>query len=254
LPWVVVKMALISAPPLDGGMMVAVRNDHWCCLLCLRQFKSEQQLAKHVSRSTLHADNLATAIAQGRVPSTAGASKADDAPADRRERERPPKRAAPDGDVGADEGVGEGAVANSAGGNGGIGGGKSGSLSALEQMELFEKRLKVEARRAPEKPAVASSMDEVQVDSNHARTINRQMDWECGGCGAFNFARVVVCIECKKYVDSNTKYVSNRLKDLKQQRFASLLQSDERAEYAPQQRADGSCGDGNPNSRATFHQ
>eukprot|EP00965_Chrysotila_dentata_P125672 4154295-Pleurochrysis_carterae.AAC.1 len=32
----------------------------------------------------------------------------------------------------------------------------------------------------------------------------------------FNFARTVVCHTCKAHVDHNTKYLSNRLKELKQ--------------------------------------
>ena len=58
-------------------------------------------------------------------------------------------------------------------------------LSANE--ELFEKRLKTDAKRAPEKAAVPA--EEAVVDSNHARSINRQMDWECSGCDA----RVDIC-------------------------------------------------------------
>ena len=53
-------------------------------------------------------------------------------------------------------------------------------MSALEQMALFEKRLKTEAKRMPEKEIVPE--DDVKVDSNRARSINKQMDWECGSC------------------------------------------------------------------------
>ena len=228
--------------PLDGGAMIAQRGEHWCCLLCLRQFKSEAQVAKHISRSTLHADNLNSAIAQGRVPESAMPTS-EAAEGDGSERERPPKRSAPEGDAGG-----------TSGGAGSSGGGGGGAMSALEQMELFEKRLKVQARHAPDKPKGSSKEEEAIVDSNHARTINRQMDWECSGCGTFNFARVVVCIECKRHVDSSTIYLSNRLKELKRQRFANAFQSDETfARFAPAppqpqrtERADGSFGDGKP--------
>jgi len=94
----------------------------------------------------------------------------------------------------------------------------SAPLSALEQMELFEKRLKTQAKL---KPAKKESMD--NVDSNKARTINNQMDWECQECGQFNFARSVICHACKAHVDANTKYLSNRLKELKQERFARVF-------------------------------
>jgi hypothetical protein len=53
-----------------------------------------------------------------------------------------------------------------------------------------------------------------------ARTINNQMDWDCGECSAFNFARVVTCIQCKHHVDANTRYLTNRLNELKQVRGA----------------------------------
>eukprot|EP00966_Prymnesium_polylepis_P186733 4328671-Prymnesium_polylepis.1 len=48
------------------------------------------------------------------------------------------------------------------------------------------------------------------------------MDWECSGCGQFNFARSIACITCKKHVDSTTKYLSNRLKEIKQVRVPDL--------------------------------
>lgn len=52
---------------LDDGPMVVQRGDNWCCLLCKRQFKSEQLLVKHVDKSSLHRDNLAQASKAGRV-------------------------------------------------------------------------------------------------------------------------------------------------------------------------------------------
>ena len=87
-------------------------------------------------------------------------------------------------------------------------------MSALEQMELFEKRLKVQAKRKPEKEEKAEGF-EIDIDSNRARTINNQMDWECGECGQFNFARTITCHSCKRHVDTDTKYLTNRLKEMK---------------------------------------
>ena len=127
-------------------------------------------------------------------------------------------------------------------------------MSALEQMALFEKRLKGRAKIEADRPPA----EEAQVDSTHARSMNRQMDWECGYCNAFNFARVVVCHQCKKHVDGTTRYVSNRLKEIKQQRFATVFQDDAAlGRFAPappaqEARPDGSFGDGT-RSRASFN-
>ena len=70
-------------------------------------------------------------------------------------------------------------VLGSSGDGGGGGGGGGGSMSALEQMQLFEKRLKTEARRVPEKNA--NNEHDKLVNSTYARSINGQMDWECSG-------------------------------------------------------------------------
>ena len=216
-----------------GHPITVRRGEQWCCLVCLRQFTSERHVERHVVRSALHATNLANAVAAGRVPP----SLSDVARPAKRERSA--------------------VEANLAGGGGGGGGGSGGggSLSALEQMELFEKRLKGRTstdkiERVPEKKAV--------VDSTHARSVNGQMDWDCSKCNAFNFARVVVCYKCGAHVDSTTHYLTNRLKDLKQQRFAHVFQDDKSlskfAQPPPPQeaRADGSFGDGS-RSRASFH-
>lgn len=215
-----------------GHPLTVRRGEHHCCLVCLRQFKSERHLCRHLDRSTLHADNLAAAIAAGRVPPTA-ASRPDDA-------SRPSagaKRLVPDTPADA---CASGASSN------------SGSMSALEQMELFAKSLKGKATRT-EKP-----IDMGQVDSNHARSMNKQMDWICSGCNMTNFARVVVCIKCKRHVDGDTEYISNRLKEIKHQRFATVFASDEKlSRFAPapppqEARPDGSFGDGS-NRRGGFH-
>jgi len=52
---------------LDGKPIVVQRGEHWCCLLCLRQFESEAKVCKHLSKSALHTDNLSAALAEGRV-------------------------------------------------------------------------------------------------------------------------------------------------------------------------------------------
>ena len=98
------------------------------------------------------------------------------------------------------------------------------------------------------------------MDSSHARTVNGQMDWECGHCGMLNFARVVCCGKCKAHVDHTTKYVSNRLREIKYERFARYAAQDgELAGKAPNlpplgsgMRADGSSSMPSSSSRASF--
>ena len=106
----------------------------------------------------------------------------------------------------------------------------SGPLSALEQMELFESRLKVTAKSKPD-PAPRAGFDKPAGFSSggatNARTINGQMDWECGYCGMVNFAKYLQCGQCNKQIDHTTKYVSNRLKEIKQERFARAFGADE---------------------------
>ena len=48
---------------LDGAPMIEVRGEHWCCLLCMRQFQTEKKVMKHLEKSDLHAQNLAAAAA-----------------------------------------------------------------------------------------------------------------------------------------------------------------------------------------------
>ena len=51
--------------------------ERWCCLLCRRQFRSARHIGRHLERSALHRDHLATARLHGRVsgalPATAAA-------------------------------------------------------------------------------------------------------------------------------------------------------------------------------------
>ena len=37
------RVGIVMHDLLDGSPMIVQRGEHWCCLLCLRQFKSEQQ-------------------------------------------------------------------------------------------------------------------------------------------------------------------------------------------------------------------
>ena len=236
----------------DSTPMCAKRGSNWCCLLCLRQFQSEKHLRKHVRKSTLHADNLTRACAAGRIeqekPATFGVE------------DRPTKRPLHAPIEPPVEEAGPAAAASSA----------TSKLSALEQMELacclridpntssstplytaahllgirclvaqFEKRLKVGAKRAPEKDSEADGDSTRIVDSNRARSMNNQMDWECGSCNALNFARVVVCGRCSKHIGPDTRYLTNRLKELKHERFARYSSNDPNA-GRPEQRADGS--------------
>ena len=90
--------------------------------------------------------------------------------------------------------------------------------TSVEQMELVQQRLAQQSKKKALKPADHNLDDD--IDTSRARTINKQMDWECGGCGALNFARVVFCRKCKKRVGPDTTYLTNRLNELKQERFA----------------------------------
>lgn len=94
-------------------------------------------------------------------------------------------------------------------------------MSAIEQMALFEQRLKFEAKHAPEKKPKPE-----HIDFDKARTINNQCDWECDECGNFNFARTVTCYKCTKPIDANCKYLTNRLKEIKHERFARVFGAD----------------------------
>eukprot|EP00316_Scyphosphaera_apsteinii_P004781 CAMPEP_0119308908 /NCGR_PEP_ID=MMETSP1333-20130426/12841_1 /TAXON_ID=418940 /ORGANISM="Scyphosphaera apsteinii, Strain RCC1455" /LENGTH=281 /DNA_ID=CAMNT_0007312787 /DNA_START=54 /DNA_END=899 /DNA_ORIENTATION=+ len=195
---------------LDDGPLVAMKTGSWCCLLCERQFKSEQHLAKHLDQSSLHKENISKATTSGRIrnvgiPDDTKSGHSDKRPIDATQGELDTLIEQPQ--VKRERTAAE-TVPSS-----------SGSMSALEQMELFEMRLKAQAREK----AKDKSHPYDNVDSNKARTINNQMDWECGECGQFNFARTVVCHTCKAHVDSNTKYLSNRLKELKQERFARVF-------------------------------
>ena len=188
--------------------------ERWCCLLCRRQFRSARHIGRHLERSALHRDHLATARLHGRVsgalPATAAARGAPSSS---------PLVAAAPGPAGGGalppEAPLEAAVAK--------------PMSALEQMELFEKRLKKQGKSEPKK---MSEMEEAMIDSNKARTINNQMDWECGQCGQFNFARSVSCHSCHHHVDKDTKYLSNRLKELKHERFSRVFGGSEQLSRA----------------------
>lgn len=145
-----------SATPLDSSSLVVLRGDSWCCLLCERQFKSEQHLGRHLAGSSLHQKNLAAALSAGRIPSSAmpaletlleAQPTASLVPAKRERSDvaasgwvvsgnapRPPEESEPANDPPSPEPKPS-----------------AGSLSALEQMELFERRLQKDAKRKPKK-------------------------------------------------------------------------------------------------------
>ena len=237
----------METPLLDNGPMLEQRGDKFCCLLCQRQFDSDVKLRKHLTKSSLHADNLAAAEAAGRVAA--------------QQQGEPPAAKRPAPDAAAPPSKRERSEAQDRGSN--DSGGASSSqppaspppappqassssgLSAIEQMELFEKRLKVDAKRQPEKEKHDPEKPAI-VDSNCARTMNGNMDWKCSDCGMLNFARVVVCGKCSRHIDHTTEYVSNRLKEIKHERFARYFANDDGMAgrvYQPQQqeqRSDGS--------------
>jgi len=200
----------------------------WCCMLCKRQFATEKMLGQHLQGSQLHATNLTEVQARDGIRGPAAAVAAPPpavaaAVAPKRplqEGEAPPARKPRWGDRPA--GVANAEVEREP--EPPAASGKSGGLSALEQMELFEKRLKVQERRKPEKEKPVE--EEAEIDSARARSINNQLDWECSECGKFNFARTLVCHFCRHHVDANTKYLTNRLKEIKYERFAQVFGSD----------------------------
>ena len=213
---------------LDGDSPLVKLNaatGKWCCMLCKRQFPTEKLLGQHCSGSTLHRTNLAEAEAGGRIR---GGSSAPPPAAAKRplpsERSEPPSKSSRWGERGE---AAEPSSASEAGGSVVL---PEGKMSALEQMELFEKRLKVQAKRAPAKEEKA---EEFEVDSNRARTINNQMDWECSECGQFNFARTLTCHSCKAHVNADTKYLTNRLKEMKCAAQGHTRPADSQPSWAP---------------------
>ena len=230
--------------------ILATRGDKWCCLLCLRQFRSSALLRSHVERSKLHARTAAAAAAGG-TACAAGASSAAEPPAARRAlggAKRP--RDEPAGDT------------TDSGGSGG--------MSALERMQLFERRLKVDAKRTAAaddektgsgagggQPAEPPAGNPNRPAAN-PRTINNQQDWECAECGTYNFARVIQCTRCGARVGPNTRYLENQLNVNKHRRYQSLMQTDEEMQRfaAPIAAAPdhGGGGGGKGQGRASFSQ
>ena len=198
---------------LDGDSPLIKLNattGKWCCMLCKRQFPTEKLLGTHLAGSTLHRTNLAEAEASGRIRggSSAPPPAATKRPLPSETSEHPASKSSRWGERGE---VAEPSCSSDAGGSAAI---PERKMSALEQMELFEKRLKVQAKRAPAKEEKGEE-EQFKVDSNCARTINNQMDWECSACGQFNFARSLTCHSCRAHVGPDTKYLTNRLKEMK---------------------------------------
>ena len=194
----------------DSPLIKLAVTGKWCCMLCKRQFPTEKLLGTHCAGSTLHRTNLAEAEASGRIRggSSAPPPAATKRPLPSETSEQPASKSSRWGERGE---VAEPSCSSDAGGSAAI---PERKMSALEQMELFEKRLKVQAKRAPAKEEKAEE-EQFKVDSNCARTINNQMDWECSACGQFNFARSLTCHSCRAHVGPDTKYLTNRLKEMK---------------------------------------
>ena len=112
---------------LDGAPMIQHRGDYVCCLLCLRQFTSEKKVRKHLAKSALHADNLASASAAGRVRAATSSTESSTGKRAAAGLSQPPAKrsAAPDSapPLAEPQPVG--------------GGASGGGLSTLQQMELF---------------------------------------------------------------------------------------------------------------------
>ena len=222
----VVRAAALPSPALR---VVGSTCDTYCCLLCARRFESIQEVAAHINMSVPHAERLAAAVANGRIsealvprpnsnePRSAAGSSVDAATTSKRPRD-------------GEESPAPSLPAHTA----------TTGLSALEQTELLEKRLKVEAveAAAPAGAHASASCDTDQqrvINSSvkHARSINKQMDWECSGCGHHNFAKYIVCTRCNRRVDASTKYITNRLQELKNERFPRLRQRSRNCRRSP---------------------
>ena len=65
---------------LDDKPMIVMRGAQWCCMLCKRQFETEDKLQKHVAKSSLHSDNLAEARRAGRIRDSSATSAKRPAP------------------------------------------------------------------------------------------------------------------------------------------------------------------------------
>jgi len=243
-PLVRKPMSAIQDTLLDSQPMFQERGLVWCCLLCERQFRSTRHLSRHINRSDLHAGNLSAARSAKRVTYAQGGDIG------------PIRRCEIGNDVSAAHqqttaraGSGESScssgremsanrsVCSDVCGTGNIDqnsaeshvrrGGERASasappstgLSALEQMELFQRRLQKQDKL---KPAVTE--DPMAASIREAREINQQTDWECSGCKQFNFARSLVCYACNRPVDEDTKYLpfGSRVRNLERMAASRL--------------------------------
>ena len=135
---------------LDGDSPLIKLNattGKWCCMLCKRQFPTEKLLGTHLAGSTLHRTNLAEAEASGRIRggSSAPPPAATKRPLPSETSEHPASKSSRWGERGE---VAEPSCSSDAGGSAAI---PERKMSALEQMELFEKRLQTTSKHAPKK-------------------------------------------------------------------------------------------------------
>uniref|UniRef100_A0A7S0J3Q0 RanBP2-type domain-containing protein n=1 Tax=Calcidiscus leptoporus TaxID=127549 RepID=A0A7S0J3Q0_9EUKA len=196
---------------LDGKAMFDEVDARLCCLLCERQFKSLEHLRRHVRASELHTFNFQHASEQGRVSERASTFMEPAANGESAKRRKVDSAEAGTALHWTLEGAEDG--------DSGAAGRASAGLSALEQMDLFQKRLQAQDRHRP-----AETEDANLASIRNARTINQQTDWECSGCKQFNFARSLVCYACKRHVDEETKYLpfGSRVRNLERMAASRL--------------------------------
>lgn len=161
------------------------------CLLCARQFKSQEHLAKHVDSSQLHQANL---LKHGASQKQTTTTTAVDSKKRERDKEQP-KEEIP-----------------------------------VRKPRFSETRRPTDEPREEEKQSLKDvdadnismsngfTLEAVQAmngSAKDARAINGNLDWKCGYCQTVNFARVIVCTACMKPVNERAQYVGDTEKQRK---------------------------------------
>jgi len=230
---------------IDGKSPYPEINGKYQCLVCRRQFGSEDKLQSHISSSELHDQSVTKAKAEGRIKDTAdaparsalGASSLDDASlqgifgaaskledtlkmmAKQKEalQGRLAKPAAPKPVSSAPA--------------------TKGGSSSLDALFAFESKMSKgrgdgykagEYRdRAAERRERAGKDDDPMpaASTKRAREINNNIDWKCNKCQMVNFARVITCNKCGAEVDDDTEYLVNHLQEKRHKAIMQMVRA-----------------------------
>jgi len=212
---------------LQGKPPYTESNGKFACLVCRRQFGSEEKLIHHVNLSELHRDSLAKAREEGKITSTGQGIK-------------------------EAKGVSKNALSAILG-----------ASSKLEQQikDMKQQKEKLEARKAADAPPTgSSSLDALfafekklgsggggpqggyrdraaerratgsddalpAVSMKRAREINDNVDWKCGKCKMINFARVITCNKCGADLDNDCEYMVNHLQEKRHQNIMKMVRA-----------------------------